>query len=116
MPDQSETTVSSASKDQKFSDFLSTHLRGRTDDEMTAALREQAEKVLLTKKSGTITLKLTLKEESDGLLVQHQISVVEPKVPAKSALYYLHPGGEISRRDPNQPQIPGTSDKELNHG
>lgn len=114
----SETTSSNDAATvprQMFSEFLAQHHRGALDDQLTVALSDLAERVVMEEKSGSLTLKFTLSEEGGGVVLSHEVKVVEPKV-RSSAFYNLHPNGDLSRRDPNQPQIPGTTDKELNHG
>jgi hypothetical protein len=90
----------------QFSDWLAEHRSGSLDDELTAALVELAEKVVLEGKAGTLTLKLSLSEKGGGVIVAHEVKVTAPRVKTE-AFYFLTPDGGLSRRDPNQPLLPG---------
>jgi hypothetical protein len=70
----------------QFSDWLAEHRSGSLDDELTAALVELAEKVVLEGKAGTLTLKLSLSEKGGGVIVAHEVKVTAPRV--KTEAFY----------------------------
>ena len=93
-----------------FAEWLAQHRGGALDDDLTAELGELAERVLLHGKAGTLSLKLSLSEKGGGVIVAHEIKAVAPKV--KTEAFYYVSDGVLCRRDPNQPQLPGATDKE----
>lgn len=99
-------------KPPKFSKFIASYNGGALDDELTAALAEVSDAVFMLKQGGTLTLKLKLgvpKHVTDGVQVTPDVDVKTPKSP-KSAFFYVAEGGALSKRDPNQPQLPGVED------
>jgi hypothetical protein len=96
-----------------FTDWLAEFGHGALDDELAAALSEVSEQVQLQGKKGTITLKLTVSQHKAGaLVVDADVDAKPPKGPGRSAIFFFDPeSGELSRRDPRQPQIPGVEDR-----
>lgn len=94
----------------QFSEWVAGFGDGALDDELTAALQELADAVVLAEKAGTLTLKLTLSEKAGGVIVAAQTATAPPKS-KREAFYYVAETG-LSRRDPNQPQLPGTEEQE----
>ena len=96
----------------QFSKLLAAFRNGALDDKATAALAEVADAVALTGKSGAVNLKvrLSVPKNTDGV-VQFDVDVdAKPPAETQSAIYFVQPGGAISRRDPNQPQLPTMED------
>lgn len=105
------TTPRTSEADMSFSTWLRKHHNGALDDQLTAALRELAQRVQLEGRNGTLTLKLTLSEEAGGVIVAHEVKRVDPKVNT-AAFYNVWPNGTLSRTHPNQPQLPEMGDHE----
>lgn len=101
----------------KFSKFLAEFGGGALDDELTAALSEVADAVFLQETGGTVTLKLKLavpKGTTGGLIVSADVDAKPPKS-SRAGFFFVAEGGALSKRDPNQPQLPGVEDpKETN--
>lgn len=94
----------------QFSEWLAEFGRGALDDELTAALMEVAESVTLQEKPGTVTLKLKLSEKAGGVIVEADVSSSAPRSKPSQFFYVDAMRGELTRRDPKQPQLPGTED------
>lgn len=95
-----------------FSDWLAEFGGGALDDELAAALSEVSEAVQVQGKKGTITLKLAVSQHKAGaLVVDADVDTKPPKGPGRAAIFFFDPAtGALTRRDPRQPQIPGTED------
>lgn len=96
----------------KFSQFIADFGGGALDDELTAALAEVAESAQLLDLAGSLDLKLKLsipKKTTGGLIVDASVTAKPPKQ-SRAAFFFVAEDGALSRRDPNQPQIPGTED------
>lgn len=101
----------------KFSKLVEAFARGALDDEATAALAEVADAVNVTGKAGTLTVKFKVsvpKNAHGEVFLDVEVDAKPPKT-GRSAVYFVQPGGALSRRDPNQPQLPGTEDQEDTH-
>lgn len=97
----------------KFSEWIESYGDGALDDDLTLALQEVAEQVVLHGRGGALTLKLKLVTKGDGVVVSADVVAAPPKT--DRAIFYFARDGELTRRDPNQPQIPGTEEtKETN--
>lgn len=96
-----------------FTEWLAEFGHGALDDELAAALSEVSEAVQIQGKKGTITLKLTVSQHKAGaLVVDADVDAKPPKGPGRSAIFFFDPvSGELSRRDPRQPQLPGTEER-----
>lgn len=83
---------------------------GSLNDRLTAAIKEVAEAVALQGKPGGVTLKLAFSEKAGGVVLGSTITTNLPK--SKNEQFYFVAGdGELSRRDPNQPQLPAFEDR-----
>jgi hypothetical protein len=94
-----------------FSDWLAGYGAGNLNDKLTAAVRDVAEDVMLLDKSGTITLKLTFAPKGGGLIVSPKVTVAPPEGKEAGQFFFVAADGSLSRRDPNQPQLPTMEDK-----
>lgn len=90
----------------KFSEWIEEYADGALDDDLSAALEEVAQQVVLMGKAGALSLTLKLSTKGDGVLVTADVNAKPPKHDRQ--LFYFARNGELTRRDPNQPQIPGT--------
>lgn len=104
------TTTNTDAPAVPFSEWLATYGSGVLDDKLTAALREVAEQVVLLDKSGTVTLKLTLTAKAGGVIVSPKVTATPPEGKEGGQFFFVAPDGSLSRRDPNQPQLPTMED------
>jgi len=103
------TTTREGTSRQTFADWLRSYSLGALDDRLTAALGDLASEVVLLEKTGTLTLTLKLSEKAGGVVVEHDVKTSHPKT-KNGQFFYLTASGELTRRDPAQPQLPGTED------
>jgi hypothetical protein len=95
-----------------FANWLKTFNSGALDDELSAELDLVAEAVMLQGKVGTVTLKLSMKDDGGGLIVTADVNGKPPRS-LRSAFFFRDPArGGLSRRDPQQPQLGGMEDTE----
>lgn len=92
-----------------FAAFLQEH--GNTHDDLSVALQELVVAVAKHGKSGTLMLKLTVKPAAKGmehvLSVMDQITVKAPAGERAERIFYSDEHGNLTRRDPRQPELPG---------
>ena len=95
-----------------FAETLATFNGGALNDELSAALNDVVEAVLLQDKAGTLTLKLSISADGGGVIVQADVNGNPPR--AKKAAFFYHDAKRqgLSRRDPRQPQMPGMEDED----
>lgn len=94
-----------------FADFLAG--QGQAHDELTEGLHDLVAAVRDTGKAGSITLtiKVEADKRSDGVLrVTDNVTVKAPKHDRGARIYYQDKGGNLSRTDPNQPELEGLRD------
>lgn len=102
-----------------FSDWIAEFGEGALDDELTAHLMEVATAVRLHGKAGSLTLKLKFGEKGGGVIVDADVSSTAPQTKPSAFFYVDEKNARLSRRDPRQPQLPGTEDptkKETSNG
>lgn len=101
----------------RFSTWLAEHRRGALDDEISAALVEviqQTQAVGDPKKTGKVTIELavnTAGPESPTILLVDKVKISKPEHGRPASVYYLGANGALSRHDPAQIRIPGTTGK-----
>lgn len=90
-----------------FTDTITDFSNGALDDELTAALGEVVDAVKLTGKTGTVGVVLKISSlDERTLTVEAALKVAAPRH-NRTAVFFATDEG-LSRRDPNQPSIPGT--------
>lgn len=94
-----------------FADWLASYGGGVLDDKLTAALRDVAEQVVLLDKGGTVTLKLAMTAKAGGVIVSPKVTTVLPEGKEGGQFFFVANDGSLSRRDPNQPQLPTMEDR-----
>jgi hypothetical protein len=85
---------------------------GRFLDELSTELNDLTRQVRQTDKPGKVTITLNVKpveNDASRVIVSDLIAVTPPKV-KKATLFYTTAESNLSRRDPNQPDIPGLED------
>ena len=87
-----------------FSEWIQQHAHGDLNIEMTDAMRDVAEGVLLVdKKVGKITLEIDLTKSGRMIVMSGQVKTKIPKPEAEVSTFYLSEGG-LTRDDPYQLQ------------
>lgn len=93
-----------------FAEFLVAHRKGMLHDELSDALNAMAESVReldgAAKLTITITMKPAAKLAGDIVEIADTVKVVLPEPARGSALWWVDGAGNLSRRDPNQPELP----------
>ena len=90
-----------------FAAILQEHSRGTLHEDLSRELQEVVRSVLdhpANDASGSVTLKLTIKANSDGdsIGLVADVSTKHPKVPRPATLFYGDDDGNLLREDPNQ--------------
>lgn len=91
-----------------FDQVLCDLSEGSTVDQLTYSLSELIAAVQETGRTGTLTL--TLRAEFDGagrVQITDKVSSKVPEHDRPSTQFFVTKAGGLSRRDPNQPEIPG---------
>lgn len=93
-----------------FSAILGDLGEGQTNSEMGEAFWDLLQRVQDTGKAGTLTL--TIKVQSDGrgrVQVVDEVKLRLPEYNRMPTSFFIDKHGNASRRDPNQPEIPGVT-------
>lgn len=92
-------------------DLIGDLRRGKTADDLTTHVHDLIAACLDTGKKGELVLKLTFEPDKDDearMKVTDQIAVKKPTRTVKPSLFFLTDGGNLSRTDPHQDELPGT--------
>jgi len=94
---------------QSIAEFFQTHQRGAFLAEASEALAKVCEAVIDTGNGGTVTIQFSVKHlGGDQLAIDHKITGRPPHpVYNASIFFYDKKKRGLSRRDPNQGEIPG---------
>lgn len=99
-----------------FNRTLETLRYGTLHDDLTKAMGDLTESVTRTNKTGTLTLKITLKptNNSGQIEVIDDITLKLPKEKAATSIMFATPENNLQREDPRQMSIEGlrTVDRE----
>ena len=89
-----------------FLDILRELSGGRTHDELTEALADLTEQVLLSRAAGSLTLKLTVKPNGEtGVIINDKVSVLTPSQKRGDTIFFVAAGGNLQRNDPRQVEM-----------
>lgn len=93
-----------------FTQFLLEQRGGLLHSELSDMLADVVARCVEHGKKGSITIKLTIAPNKDGvtLTVSDEVKPVAPEGDRGAALFYADARGNLSRRDPRQPSLPGT--------
>jgi hypothetical protein len=83
--------------------------KGRAISELQEALSTVAKAVMDLRAKGEVTIKLTLKPSGDAIELAAKVSSKAPKPDLKPATFFVTDEGELSREDPNQPELPAVA-------
>ena len=94
-----------------FTDWIGEYPKGQPGLELSEALADCIGATQLHGKASTFSLKVTM-APGEGfygeLLVKTQVTSAPARASAPVATFFPTPTGGLSRRDPNQAQLPGT--------
>lgn len=94
--------------------FLAEHRQGGLANEASEQLAEVTEAARRLGKKGSLTITITvdpIKDNSAGLVnVSDEIKAKIPKEPTPGSTFFTDERGNLSRRDPRQPEITGLRD------
>lgn len=84
--------------------------KGRLHAELTDALIEVVSQVMQAGKAGKLTLTLSIKpahKRANMVVIEPSVGKKLPEPDRTPSLFYATDDGGLSRRDPNQPELPG---------
>ena len=103
-----DTHTSETTQPRDFVAFLLEQSQGKTNSELSAGLRDLAERVTETGKKGSITLTVSIEpmKDVDGpLIVTDKITLKLPEHDRTASVFYRGRDGNLTNRDPNQRSI-----------
>lgn len=93
-----------------FAEWLNDQHQGATHHELSEALNELVEAVQETGKVGSLTLTVKVKPAARGsvrrVLVSDDIKLRKPEGERAESIYFVDDDHNLSRRDPDQPELP----------
>jgi hypothetical protein len=99
---------------QEFATFLLQHAKGRTHDQLSAALSKVVKAVIDTGKDGQITLSVKVKPmpKVDGMVkIEDGLTVKVPELDRPASMWFATDEGQLSADHPNQPSMFDTNEK-----
>lgn len=88
---------------------------GATLTELSEALWDVVQRVQDTAKAGSLTLSLHIGFDGAGrLVVKDEVKVKLPEYSRPETRFFTDRVGNVSRRDPNQPELPNIADRRNN--
>jgi len=107
MTDDPETTPAAGTV-KPFAQFLQEQRNGNLHSELSEKLQELVAAVIEHDKGGTLTLTVSVKPAGNGinLVVSDDVKCKAPEADRPVALFYADSAGNLSRRDPRQPELP----------
>lgn len=92
-----------------FAEFLTAHRKGIVHAELSEGLHRLVGAVEETRKPGTITVqfKASIHKQTGMLMIEDNVVLKKPAHDRDSALYYVDPDGNTTRRDPTQLEFQG---------
>ena len=93
-----------------FNDWLQDQSNGATHSELSEALYDLVSRCTDTRKKGSLTLTISvepMKGDEDVLVVSDEIRLKLPEFPRKPSIFYQNDHGNLSRSNPNQPELSG---------
>jgi|LGVF01.2.fsa_nt_gb hypothetical protein len=91
-----------------FKDTLKELRAGSCETEATEKLNKLVEGCVKTGKKGTFTLKLTVTPKGAQVIVKDDIKAPVPEHEAQPTLMFVDGDNNLVRRNPMQPNLPGT--------
>ena len=93
-----------------FKDVLIELGEGSTHSELSDAFWELLQRVQDTGKAGSLTLQIAISPNGAGRIdVKDEVKLKLPEFNRPQTVFFVDNSGNASRRDPNQPEIPGVT-------
>ena len=93
-----------------FDEVLRDLSEGHTLTELSAAFWDLLQRVQDTAKAGSLTLTLAVGFDGVGrIVIKDELKLKLPEHNRQTTAFFIDKQGNASRRDPNQPQIPGVT-------
>lgn len=93
-----------------FKDVLLELGEGATHSELSDAFWELLQRVQDTGKAGSLTLQIAIAASGAGRIeVKDEVKLKLPEFNRPQTAFFIDNSGNASRRDPNQPEIPGVT-------
>lgn len=91
-----------------FTQFLQEQRNGSLHSELSEKLQELVQAVMEHDKGGSLTLVIKIKPAGNGinLVLSDDVQCKPPQPERPVALFYADDDGNLSRRDPRQPELP----------
>lgn len=92
-----------------FAEFLIEQRKGAAHNEMSEGLNDLIDAVVTHGKGGELTLTIKVKPADKGarmVVVTDRVAVKLPESDRPAAFFYVDDQSNLSRSDPNQPQLP----------
>jgi hypothetical protein len=91
-----------------FAQWLQEQRQGNLHGELSEGLAELVQTVMDTQRAGKLVITVTVRPNKDGVtcMVEDQHKVTLPKQDVSPSLFYTDEHGNLSRRDPRQPELP----------
>ena len=103
MPDPDQTTAAV----KPFAAWLQEHRSGGLHQELSEALAEVARAVSEHEKVGSLTVTIKLEPNGVGtVIVTDELKTKVPEPARPASLFFTDAGGNLSRRNPRQPELP----------
>ncbi len=104
MPD---TATDQGLRSKHFAAWLQEHRSGALHDELSDALAELARAVGEHDKAGTLSLTIRIAPNgANTVIVTDDLKVKAPEAARPASLFFTDGRGNLSRRDPRQPELP----------
>uniref|UniRef100_A0AAU8B0N4 Uncharacterized protein n=1 Tax=Dulem virus 32 TaxID=3145750 RepID=A0AAU8B0N4_9CAUD len=93
-----------------FREILAELGEGSTEQELSEAMWDLLQRVQDTGKQGTVTLAITVAPNGAGRIeVKDEVKLKLPEYARPATAFYLDKQGNATRRNPDQPEIPGVT-------
>lgn len=118
MPEPAKSTVADVADDTQppvkpFGAFLHEHRDAGLHNEAGEELATLVAAVLDQQKKGSLTITFTVepaKGDDRQVVISDDVKVKAPKPPTPASRFFSDPHGNLSRRDPRQPELSGLRD------
>lgn len=104
-------------EDRMFEAVLAEVQKGRISQSLASKLREVVKAVQATGQKGSISLTLKI-QPAGGMTVKvlPEVKTTVPEGEQETSIFFVTDEGDLSRSDPRQPQLPGTTVPRLLRG
>ena len=109
-PSTSDSGSTTEDRPRDFALFLMEHAKGRSHDDLSAALRALVLAVAETGKPGKLTYTVTIRPQSKvegAVLIADAIKSTLPEFDRAESIFFATESGDLSRTDPRQTTLFG---------